>query len=73
MWTYTNITHQYLLISINASLIICLVICNFVNMQLVRHPTQMNGENMPWEKWRENTEMNKASNFVFGISYLIYS
>ena len=41
------------------------MICNFIHTPFVRHPIQMNEENMMWEKCCKNTEINKTSHIWF--------
>ena len=68
MWTYGTITYQYLLKLIDVSLIIYMLICNFIHMPFVRHPVQMLGE--CGKNAGKNIEINKTSHFLFGICYL---
>ena len=66
MWTYGTFTYQYFVKKIiDVLFIIYSLICNVIHTPFVRHPVQINGENMLWEKGCKNTDLNTSSHFLF--------
>ena len=69
LWYY----YISILIEINHNFItIYLLICNFIHKPFVRHPVQMNGENMLWEKCCKTTEMIVKSLSFFFVFVFVF-